>query len=86
MNNKLLNIIFIISIVVLIPTAIWGLIYEYLIFDKSVITSQVFNITMAIGYSSLFGLIFSVILDRIIDKYNERKQTKKYKSNQKHDI
>lgn len=68
MKNKVINILFTISIMILIPSAIWGLIYEYLIFDKSIIPSQVYNITMIIGYSFLFGLILSVILDKLFSK------------------
>lgn len=74
MHNKLLNTIFNISAIILFPSALWGLIYEIFIFDKFVIPDKVYNITMAIGYLSLFGLLFSAVLDRIINKYKERKQ------------
>lgn len=84
MHNRLLNTIFKISTIVLFPSAIWGLIYELFIFDKSVIPDKVYYITMAIGYLSIFGLIFSVIFDRIIDKNKQRKLAIKYKQNQKH--
>lgn len=75
MNNKLTNIMFAISIILLIPTAIWGLLYEYLIFDKSIIPNNIYNLTLAIGYSSLFGLIISIVLDKIIDRIKEKKRT-----------
>ncbi|MDY0339280.1 MAG: hypothetical protein WCY80_03710 [Candidatus Izemoplasmatales bacterium] len=72
MKNKIINALFILSLIILVPIGIWGLIYEYFIFDKSIIPSQVYNITMIIGYSSLFGLILSVLLDKLVSKTYEK--------------
>ena len=66
MSNKILNFLFFIFIFVVILAAIFGLVYEYLIWDKSIIPDIIFNLLLIIGYISLAALLVVIILDKIV--------------------
>ncbi len=66
MSNKILNFLFFIFLFVVILAAILGMVYEYLIWDKSIIPDIIFNLVLIIGYISLAALLVGIILDKIV--------------------
>ncbi|MDD4482730.1 MAG: hypothetical protein PHP18_05900 [Bacilli bacterium] len=66
MSNKILNFLFFIFLFVVILAAILGMVYEYLIWDKSIIPEIIFNLLLIIGYISLAALLVVIILDKIV--------------------
>ncbi len=66
MSNKILNFLFFIFLFVVILAAILGMVYEYLIWDKSIIPDIIFNLVLIIGYISLAALLVVIILDKIV--------------------
>ncbi|MDD4824412.1 MAG: hypothetical protein PHU13_03965 [Acholeplasmataceae bacterium] len=66
MSNKILNFLFFIFLFVVILAAILGMVYEYLIWDKSIIPDIIFNLLLIIGYISLAALLVVIILDKIV--------------------
>lgn len=66
MSNKILNFLFFIFLFVVILAAIFGMVYEHLIWDKSIISDIIFNLLLIIGYISLAALLVVIILDKIV--------------------
>ena len=57
MKEKLKNITFIIGIILVFITATWGIIYEYVIWNKSFIPEIIFILTCVLGYIGIALII-----------------------------
>lgn len=57
MKEKLMNITFIIGIILVFITGTWGIIYEYIIWDKSFIPKIIFILTCVLGYIGIALII-----------------------------
>ena len=57
MKEKLMNITFIIGIILVFITGTWGIIYEYVIWDKSFISKIIFILTCVLGYIGIALII-----------------------------
>ena len=79
MENKVLNTLFIVSLILLIPCAIFGFIYDVFIWDKSLIPNGIYNLFWVVGYIALFGMLISIVFDKIIKRNKEKKLAKRLK-------
>lgn len=57
MKEKLKNITFIIGIILVFITSTWGIVYEYVIWDKSFIPEIIFILTCVLGYIGIALII-----------------------------
>ena len=57
MKEKLKDIAFIIGIILVFITSTWGIIYEYVILDKSFIPEIIFILTCVLGYIGIVLII-----------------------------
>ena len=57
MKEKLKDIAFIIGIILVFITSTWGIIYEYVILDKSFIPEIIFILTCVLGYIGIALII-----------------------------
>ena len=60
--KKFWNAVMLISLIVLLVSAALGLVYEYLIFDKSVIPDALVNTVLVCSYINLAIFIISIFL------------------------
>lgn len=58
MKEKMMNLLFVIGIVLVFIIGTWGIIYEYIILNKSIIPEMIFIISCITGY---IGIIFIII-------------------------
>lgn len=66
MQNKYLNILFNIVVIIMIPVVIYGIIYEFFIYNKDIIPKNINNIITIIGFICLFLLIIIYLIDKFI--------------------
>lgn len=57
MKEKLMNIAFMIGIILVFVTGTWGIIYEYVIWDKSFVPEIIFILTWVLGYIGIVLII-----------------------------
>ena len=57
MKEKLMNITFMIGIILVFVTGTWGIIYEYVIWDKSFVPEIIFILTWVLGYIGIALII-----------------------------
>lgn len=57
MKEKLMNITFMIGIILVFVTGTWGIIYEYVIWDKSFVPEIIFILTCVLGYLGIALII-----------------------------
>ena len=62
MKDKLINSIFIIGMILVFITGVWGIIYEYVIWDKSFIPEAIFTTTCILGYIGFAFMILGYFL------------------------
>ena len=64
MKDKLINSIFIIGMSLIFITGVWGIIYEYVIWDKSFIPEAIFTTTFILGYIGFAFMILGYFLNK----------------------
>ena len=64
MMKRFWNIVMSASLVMLLVSAVFGLVYEYFILDKSVIPDAVFNSVFACSYINLAIFIISIFVTK----------------------
>ena len=57
MKEKLMNITFMVGIILVFVTGTWGIIYEYVIWDKSFVPEIIFILTWVLGYIGIALII-----------------------------
>ena len=57
MKEKLMNITFMVGIILVFVTGIWGIIYEYVIWDKSFVPEIIFILAWVLGYIGIALII-----------------------------
>lgn len=66
--KKFRNVVMLVSSIVLLVSAAFGLVYEYFIWDKSVIPDAVFNTVFVCSYINPAVFIISIFLAKKMDK------------------
>ena len=63
-KDKLINSIFIIGMILVFITGVWGIIYEYVIWDKTFSPEVIFTTTCILGYIGIALMILGYFLNK----------------------
>lgn len=64
MKKKVNDILLKIFAIALVPTGLFGVIYEYVIWDKSTVPDWLYLGWFVFGWVALIGLIITLIIDK----------------------